>query len=346
MSLHALVLCTATCLGIAMPVSAQTTAAMPTPTHAMGTLAIQATQGTSGGPSAQGDAIEVHLFQDNQVAVRLDGNLDDNNMAMFTNVPLDQPLRPIVRIMHAGVTYQETGPLLSASKPNASMNVLIYETRLDQPQWDIVSRRVIVTQAEHELVIAELLIVENHADYTWLGGTLDDRDQRTSVTVSLPRNAHTVTLDAGFHGWCCTKYKDALLEVQMPLMPGRATFRYSYRLPVANGTAEVLVSGPVPTNTLSVFIPDTGLVMHPTDIVPAGMQVGDAGPMRVFQRESQPAFSRSGVVVAGLISEMPLMTPAHDQNLTSRILGSVALAVGIGVVLYVLFARKPKMKRT
>ncbi|MCA9293469.1 MAG: hypothetical protein KDA20_06625 [Phycisphaerales bacterium] len=310
------------------------------------TLAVRGVQGTAKGAPVKGDVIELHLFQGNQIAHRFDAVLDDNGLAMFNAIPLATPLRPLVRIMHAGVVYQEVGPLLEPTKPTASMDVAVYDTKLDKPAWEIALRSLMAWPDAQQVSVSEILVVESPADYTWLGGDLDERDQRTTVSVSLPTGARDVNLDEGFHGWCCTKFDGSLLEIQMPLMPGRAAFRYSYKLPVNAGSTELEVAGPVLTRVVEFQVPETVADVRTHAVTAAGMKADDQGALRVFESENQPPNERCGVVLAGLISELPPMAPAHQPNLGMRIGAGVGLALVLAVLLYVLFARKPKPRRT
>ncbi|MHC4975054.1 MAG: hypothetical protein ACYTF7_00445 [Planctomycetota bacterium] len=316
---------------------------IPELTPATGSLAVKGTQGTADGATSEGDVVEVHLFSnDNQPVMQLDGVLDANGMALFDSIPITVPLRPIVRIMHDGVTYQEVGPLLSSSKPSASMDVRVFQTKLEEPTWEVVKRSVFANPTGDTVTVSEMLVVENLSDFTWLGGDLDEREQRTSVSFTLPENASGITLDSGFHGWCCTKLAGSLLEIQMPLMPGQSSYLFSYQIPTLEGASDLTIANPVTTQSMELLVPDNSVEVHSPDLTPVGMRASENGPLRVYSLEAKPANEPIVSTLAGLSVELPPMLQARTSNLTLRIVGGIALALLLAGVLYLAFARKPK----
>jgi hypothetical protein len=208
----------------------------------------------------------------------------------------------------------------------------------------VAGRHLIVSREAAGTLVEETLIVENPADQTWLGGEPDAEARRTAVRVSLPEGASEIDLVAGFHGWCCTKHEGRDLAVQMPLMPGRSTFRYTYALPASEGGLDLRFGAPAPTQSVAVFVPDDGSEAAPEALTLAGTEVMGDTRMRIYQGKEISAGSQAGVVLAAMRARAA--APASPGGLggsarTWAVVGGGALAaLGIGAA--VLRAKKPR----
>lgn len=283
-----------------------------------GRLAIRVRQGTEGGPSRSGGAIELHLFQQNQLIRSLDLTLDEMGLAMVDDLPIDLRLRPLVRVEHSGVVYQEAGPAIEPANPSVSMDVVVYETSREAPAWRVASRQVIIAPSEGKVLVTESVYVNNPADTTWLGeGQTVSEEKLTTVRLGLPAAAANIQLVGGFHGWCCTTLKDDALAVHMPLMPGRAVFEYVYELPASRSPTHLEFASAAPTDELAVIVAETGLTVETDDLVPGSVQMSEHGPMRLYIGHSFPADHRPGIRLAATspqrasgISSDPNVLPA------------------------------------
>ena len=119
---------------------------------------------------------------------------------------------------------------MDASNPDASIEVTVFETTPVAPAWRVVSRQVIVTPADDRLLVSESVFVENPNDRTWLGSDEASNGKLTTIELTLPERTENITLHAGFHGWCCTTFESGTLGVQMPLMPGRYNYQFTYEV--------------------------------------------------------------------------------------------------------------------
>lgn len=313
-----------------------------------GTLAIRAVQGTKGGPDIGIADVELELFHRNQSIRHLAAKLDERGIVIIQDVPVGISVRPLVRIKYANATYQEVGPTMDAGHPTASMEVKVYEVTDDTPAWRITQRHVLVAPLPGELDIVENVEVENPADRTWMGAAASPTDpqaRRTTVAFILPQGAANVQLEFGFHGWCCTTLQGNVLLVQMPLMPGKSPFRYTYRVPTPTDESDVLVSAPAPCDLISFLIPDDGMPLKPTGLDAAGTQM--VGQMRVrdFRAKSVNIGTPVGLHLAGLLKVAQTPPPAAPEPAqtsttaaaqTKAPAGSFPIAIAIGVALLIL----------
>lgn len=316
---------------------------------ASGNLAIRAVQGTVGGAKPAGSKVEVHLFHRGQPFQKIDGTLDDLGLLVLSDLPVAMGIRPLVRIEHGGVTYQDTGPEMTPESPDASVEVVIYETTTDRPAWRVASRQAIVTPAIDRLLVSESVYVDNPGDRTWLGGAEATNGKLTTVALDLPALSENVTLDTGFHGWCCTTYEQGRLAVQMPLMPGRSVYQFTYEVPTTEGRGVIALSAGAGMDELAVIIPESGIAAEPVGLTAGSVQMSESGPLRLYVGRGIGAGERPSLSLTGLPRatpqsgadrvEAPVESPGGGPGLSAWLIGGTAVAA-IGIALGVFVMRR------
>lgn len=285
----------------------------------VGTLAVRAIQGTKGAPSVGAAEFELELFYRNKSVKQLNAMLDENGLALVSDLPVRLGVRPVVRIKYAGVLYQDAGPVMDAANPQAAMDVVVYETTGDAPPWRVQMRQLVAEPDESGVSVSETVVVENPADRTWIGGTPDSQGRLCTIIFGLPTDATDVRLNAGFHGWCCTSFHAGNLAVQMPLMPGIATYRFSYRVP--GNRADLRVESPAPTDHAMFFVPDDGRIVEPTSTRALGADTVGSRRMRLYQADAIEPAQHAGVVIAAA---------APAQTADRRVSWAAKSGIGIG----------------
>jgi hypothetical protein len=296
-----------------------------------GTLAVRAVQGTKGGPAVGVCDVQVELVHRNQVIKRVDAKLDENGMVLVRDLPVAMPIRPVVRVKYDNVMYQDVGPQMDASNLTASVEVTVYQTTDQAPQWRVKERQIMVAPAAGGVQINESTVVVNPGDKTWLGAPPDAQDRRTVVVLTLPEGAQDVHLDAGFHGWCCTSFTGRTLAVQMPLMPGSVSYHYSYRVPAASGAAAALVGAPVVCDSLLFALPEHGIDAVPTKLESSGTQTIQGAAFRVFGASNIQPGLLAGLTCTNLPSVQPVASSTPRPVSSSWLVTSTPLLVTLGV---------------
>lgn len=315
------------------PASPPQSAPASQPSSPRGVLAVRAVQGTKGSFAIGGADVEIDIVAGNRSVQHFAAKMDDQGLVMIGDVPLGDGFRPVVRIKYSGVTYQEVGPVMNAGAPNASMPITVFETTEEAPPWRVSMRHVIATPGPGGFDIAETIVVENPSDRTWIGGAADAAGKRPVVQVSLPDNAQAVELDEGFHGWCCTTLIGREMTVQMPLMPGSSTFKYSYRVPVIQRAMDLRLASPVPVDHAVFFVPE-----DVSDVQTEGVLGGDVQTMGQFRMRM---FSAAGIkpgATVGVILKTggsPQASAGGSWQWIMPFAGGVGLMLVIGIVLYI-----------
>ena len=354
-TLARLLLTVAVVLALVGPARAQETVAPPAPDgpnpqqvdEAMrgvliagpkGSLAVRVVQGTAGAPEAVGAQVTVDLYHQNKPIWQLSATLDEGGAAMIGDVPVAIEVRAVVRVEYHGVSYLELGPRMDKESPDAAVKVTVYQTTLEEPAWRVAMRHIMVQRVTDGTIVNETLVVENPSDQTWFGGEPMREGKGTSVRVNLPPLVEEVHLDAGFHGWCCTTFQDRELAVQMPLMPGQTTYRFTYFIPTQPETVDLRFEAPAPTDSVAVFVPDDGTAAEATILELQGTEDMGSGRMRSYFASGVEGGQEAGVVLSSLKSATTTTgaaTPAA-KNTPWLMIGIAGGIVVLGVLAVVM----------
>lgn len=289
-----------------------------------GSLAIRAVQGTKGAPEVGASEVTVEFYHRDQVIQSLPAKLDEQGIVVIGDIPLAMAVRPIVRIKYADVLYQEAGPVMDAAHKEASVNVTVYQTTDEAPDWRVVMRHIMTQPTPDGLAVSEMVVVENPGDRTWLGGPADAQGRRPVVGLTLPADAREVHLDAGFHGWCCTQFAGRDLTVQMPLMPGRAKYRFSYFVPAKSGVTDLRFGAKARCDHAMILAPDDSSEVAVSGVQAAASDASQGMPgVRAYQANNVEKDAPFGVTIT-----RAAFVPSTVSRGAS---GSWAMFVGAGV---------------
>ncbi len=265
-----------------------------------GMLAVRAIQGTKDGQGFAGDEVEVTLFHRDVAVKQMRSVLDDQGVALIGDIPVGIGVSPLVRIRHSGVQYQDSAPDMSPENTSAKVDITVYEVTDEMPAWKYVMRHMVVEQRSGQYVASEVVVVENLGDKTWLGEPADMLKRRATVPLPLPAGASDVELVQGFHGWCCSAMKGSTLQVQMPFMPGKMTYKFAYRVTPKDGVLDLRVAMPREAGSAAFFVPDDGTKLEPALVTEAGADTSGAQRLKMFEAKAVPANQ-----VVGLVVRMP-----------------------------------------
>jgi len=302
---------------------------------ARGSLAITVVQGTRNGPPVGEIDVRIDLYHQNNPIYEMHAGTDASGVAMIGDLPVAVEVRPVVRVEYGGVSYLEVGPRMDSTAPDAVVKLTVYETTGDAPAWRVSMRHVLASRVPGGMFVEEMLVVENPSDSTWLGGEPDEEERRTAVRVGLPEGARDVDLVAGFHGWCCTTYEGRELAVQMPLMPGQTTYRFTYVVPELSSGVDLRVASPVATDSMVVFVPDDGAEASPEALNAAGTEAMGQAMVRIYEGRGIGEGREAGVRLASLRRAAPATTGAGGSGVRTLAIagGALAVVVGIGAVI-------------
>lgn len=307
-----------------------------------GSLAIQAVQGTPGGPAIGAIDVEVQLLHRGTLVDTIKSQLDEHGVVVLDNIPISMGVQPVVRVQHADLTYQVAGGLMDASHPEQKLEVVCHEPTDQQPQWKISMHHVMIAMVPDGLKVTEVVVVENPDNKTWVGAP-SVKNKRATTSFALPAGAKDVTLGAGFHDWCCTTVAGGNLINHLPLMPGQTEMVYGYIVPSQDGKATVDMFAPATVDHLMVLVPDSAKADSFGGLDLGGTQTMGNESVRYYMASNLSQGQRASITLTGLTSV------AAASSGSSSTVAKIIAVVGGGLILLlalaIMFARKPAHAR-
>ncbi|MHC4413770.1 MAG: hypothetical protein ACYS0G_00645 [Planctomycetota bacterium] len=294
----------------------------------VGSLAIQAVQGTPGGPPIGSADVQVRLFHQGMLIDTIDTRLDAHGVTLLKELPLPMEVQPVVQVTYADMTYQKVGAAMSAAHPQQSLEVVCYEATEAMPEWMVPMRHVMIDTAPEGLRVMEVIVIDNPGDHTWIGGQGDD-GKRVTTVFTLPEGARDVALGSGFHDWCCTTWSGGRLVNHLPLMPERTEMKFSYLVPADHGSAWIDIVAPAPVDHLMVVVPDELETAAAEGLVTGGSQVIGDRRVRSLMAGGQARGDVASISLTGLTT----MASEPGGGRRSAALAKIVAAAGGGLIL-------------
>ncbi len=312
--------------------------------HATGSLAIQAVQGTPGAPAIGVAEVEIDLLHQNAVVKAIRTELDEYGIVVLDDIPLNIRVRPVVRVKHAGVTYQEVGELMDLTRPQQTIKVICYEVTDEMPAWTIPIRQVMLSYVPSGIKVTEIVMVMNPAKRTWLGAQRPP-GQPVTMKIALPAGAEQVVLGKGFHGWCCTSIEEGMLINHLPLMPHITELNLSYTLPVDTESVDLDITAQADTEQMVVMLPEQ---MHTHEVNGLALggtkQIADT-PVRYYTATNLHKDDVVGLTITELTPvRADTQRPTSEINNALRLVAIVGVAVMFVVVIFVIWSARSRAK--
>ncbi len=233
------------------------------PESTIGSISIEAVQGSTDAPAIGVSNIEVTLLSKDRVIKTINAELDEHGIAILNDIPLGTDIQPVVRVEHAGVTYQEVGMVMGASLSQQTIKVTCYEVTNDTPTWSMPMRQVMLSYTPQGIKVTEIFVIHNPDNQTWLG-TQTPQNKPVTMSLGLPNGADQIKLGTGFHDWCCTSMVSGTLVNHLPLMPENTELDFSYVINTDDGTCNLTIEAPADVEQMIVMLPDD-MHAHTTD---------------------------------------------------------------------------------
>ena len=263
------------------------------PAAATGTLSIKLTPGSAGMTLAADEAVTVELFHRNAKIKQYDLHADKTFSVTLSDVPIMPPVQGVVTVKHNGLTQQIMTPELSPDAPAQSVEMKVFDATEAPPVWNVAMQHMILEwdAQDHSVRVTEMISTSTQGDRAWLGAKTaetapaDGAKGRVTLTIPLPPGVEEVELGDGFTEAGC-RIEGGKLVTGDPLFPGRAEWRFSYVLPIEQGTAKLPIASPAAADNLIVFAPADGALIRADGL--SGGDVVDAGDgkVRMYRRRA------------------------------------------------------------
>lgn len=301
-----------------------------------GTLAIQAVQGTPGGPAIGAVEAEVELVHRGMTLNTIKIKLDEHGVAMIEDLPVSMGVQPIVRVFYDDLTYQVAGGWMDATHPQQKLEVICYESTENPPAWRVLMRHVMISPAPEGVQVTEVLVIENPDDVTWTG-VKGSPAKKITTSFKLPEGATNVSLGRGFHEWCCSTLTNGVLMNHLPLMPQTTEMIFGYTLPARKGAAVLDITAPAAVQHTMILAPQSIKVDSTSGLTDNGLQSMGETSVRAYMASGLSAGEKVTITLAGLRSPASPTTASAAQSIARIIAiigGGLILVAALAVIVY------------
>lgn len=320
----------------------------------VGTLNVRAVQCTPGGPAAGADPVNVEFVVRNQLLDHLDTHLNASGALTVSGLPVRFGIQPIVRITHAGVVFITAGDLMDVDHSTQKLDVPIFESTDQTPQWSVTMRHVIIHPSATGIDVTEMLSIKSAGDRAWIGKA-DAHGLRTTFCLSLPAGAKNLNVGGALDG-AFVFIADGKLCSKQPLIPGEDRYELQYNIPAVDNKAVLSIIAPASVGHLLVFVPDDGTTVQSPGLQAMGsQQLDEKGPKtRCYIATSLTEGQTITLTVGGLkvagpvrpVSSNETPKPVADNSIPSKAIAvSGAIAILVVGMMFTLF-KTPKSKQT
>lgn len=235
----------------------------------------------------------------------------------------------VVNVKYRGGDYDSEPVTFRAGETRRQVTLRVYDPTTDPTVLRVSVHHIIVEAAPGAVQVAELLVVTNTTDRTFIGTTPRPDGKRETLRLSLPVGATQVQFLEGLMD-CCASVADGVLMDTMDVKPGMRQIGYGYLVPAPAGTARLVRTLEYPTDRVEVF----GTAAARFEVEPLTAQPSvqtDQGTYLHFSGGQMEPGARISIGVAGL----PRSTPASRRLALAAFVGLLA-----GALAYPLLRRR------
>jgi hypothetical protein len=304
-----------------------------------GTVSGQVVNKTAGGALPAGANVLLLAFgrKEQGPVGQFTTQADADGRYTFNNVDRDENLVYITVARYQNVNYPAEQPFqLTGDTTTQQADIGVYETTSTDDAIQIQRLNLLLLGADQGLLqVMEMGTLVNTADRTFVTANPQDQALARGLQFALPHGAINAQVQRGFNNQDVVPYAGGI-QVTSPVDPGTHDFAISFQLPYQGSSADLSLQVPYPTATFTVYVPDQGPKLGPTDLA--------AGQPQQLGNQLYAPFVASNVAKSTMI---PLQLNGLNgagglspNQLAMVSLGVVLLVLGGGVLVYT-FRRKP-----
>jgi len=238
--------------------------------------------------------------------------------------PVD-PQRTYVAWLHyKDGEYTSAPVILKTAGQRASVTLRVWEPTSDAGVLRVNVHHIIVEPGEGAVQVAELLVVVNSSNRTYVGGGVGagaDGTRRRSLRFSLPDGARDVQLMDGLYERAVTVNADELSD-SVGVKPGTREIAYSYTVPITGRAMALGRRVDYPTERLEVF----GRAGATLTVTPLARQDDVKTDQGTYARYSGGPVEAGTIVKVGLTS-LPVRRPTARYAALAVFVGLITAAV-------------------
>ncbi len=227
------------------------------PVRAEGSATLQGvvTNPSDGNKPVGGQEITLHAFQGQQEARTLTASADAQGAFRFTGLEPGSDWIYLLETTYRDVVYS-AGPLsYEAGQISLDAPMQVYETTTDRGQISVARAHVFMELSGSQLTVAELYVLENDGDRTYIGSDADlVQGRRWTSRFTLPAGSQELSFTDGSLGGRFLAVDGGFVDTE-PLWPGQTSLMVNYAIPCPQSTCVLSRKLIYPLSSLNVFMP-------------------------------------------------------------------------------------------
>lgn len=297
-----------------------------------GTVSGQLVNKSAGGSSTAGTTVVLVSFGRKEQAPvgQRSTQTDAQGNYSFTGLDRDPNLVYLTLARYQNVNYPSDTPFQLQDQPNAQADITVYESTSADDGIQFERLNLLVMGADQGVVqLMEMGSLVNKSDRTFVTANPQDQALAHAIKFALPPGALSVQMQTGFSD------QDVIagvggVQVISPVPPGSHEFALSFQLPYSGSSADVTMQMPYPTGTFSVYLPDIGVKLDNSVLVPGGPAQLGGQSYALYSASNLP----KSTMVGGQLSGLGKSGVAGPNQLALISLGVVLFVLGGGVLLF------------
>ncbi len=218
---------------------------------AVGTITGTVVNLTGGRRPVAGQPVTLTAYAGTAQVDGLQTTTDAAGLFSFT-VPAAADRTYVVNVKYRGGDYDSEPLAFRAGETRKQVTLRVYEPTTDPAVLRVDVHHIIVEPAAGGVQVAELLVVTNTTDRTFVGTTPRPDGRRETLRLTLPPGATRVQFLEGLME-CCASVAGGVLVDTMDVKPGMRQIGYSYLVPASGRSARILRTLDLPTDRVEVF---------------------------------------------------------------------------------------------
>jgi hypothetical protein len=297
----------------------------------------EVTNGTEDGGSVEGLEVVLTRFQQMDAVETFSETVDSDGNFEFTDLPIEPNEAYLAQVTYEDIEFT-SGMILLNQDPEAERNITVYEQTDDRSALNIISRGIVIADADSDLGVVEILEIialQNMSDRVFVG---DEAGQ--VLRLAMPENASQIAPQPGFdYGQMFfDEQRPNVLVSTGPVLPGDHNPMISYQIPYEGTSARLSVGTAMQTDMLRVLVREDSFDISSQILEPAGIQQVGTDNYDVLAIDS-PVIGDSFTVE---ISDLPRENwnlPVDMSTLLASLAAGLGLVIG-AVLIYQVVQRR------
>lgn len=190
-----------------------------------------------------------------EAVARFTTTLSADNTFIFENLTVDPNLVYLASVVADGLSYSSAMLSLTPERSVASATITIYGAT-DSPENIRINRaHWIIDSQPGVLVLAQIYLIGNQGDRTFIGRMVDGVDAPVTVGIDIPPDAQEITFQNGALGNRFRRVGNFIYDT-MPVLPGDSTQQIivQYAIPLNGSSYDLRQELLYPTDLLSALV--------------------------------------------------------------------------------------------